>query len=271
MGYLGLQISRLIEMQTPLYLERARQVHPSFPRQGPALASNWTVSQSAPSVWVDKHHCAICNIHFFFRFITCELDSCGQARNNVREPRATEIAVNATGKAMVMLLSDSAQCCRMWHETRCCFHQFKNKKKKKCSCRGHRHCWLLCSLPPAHFLIDWRQTENNASAIQGTTSHYSCFSWSPKGCKPRETEVARLLLSLWVTLWPFGLFSPPLKTASLRFLKISYRFSRLSDPNMLQWLSVQNSNTKNWYVSGNTLSLHSDLDWRSLSLATCDS
>ncbi|KAK3145459.1 hypothetical protein QOZ80_3BG0253100 [Eleusine coracana subsp. coracana] len=43
-------ISRLIEMQTPLYLERAQQAHPSFQQQGPALASNRIVSQPAPSV-----------------------------------------------------------------------------------------------------------------------------------------------------------------------------------------------------------------------------
>ncbi|GJN22635.1 hypothetical protein PR202_gb10220 [Eleusine coracana subsp. coracana] len=44
------KISRLIEMQTPLYLERAQQAHPSFQQQGPALASNRIVSQPAPSV-----------------------------------------------------------------------------------------------------------------------------------------------------------------------------------------------------------------------------
>ncbi|KAL6638664.1 hypothetical protein ACP70R_023775 [Stipagrostis hirtigluma subsp. patula] len=43
-------ISRLIEMQTPLYLERVQHVHPSFRQQGPALASTSAVSQSAPSV-----------------------------------------------------------------------------------------------------------------------------------------------------------------------------------------------------------------------------
>jgi hypothetical protein len=45
-GHLALQISRLIEMQTPLYLE----LHPSFRQQGPALASNRTASRSAPPV-----------------------------------------------------------------------------------------------------------------------------------------------------------------------------------------------------------------------------
>ncbi|RLN43154.1 hypothetical protein C2845_PM01G49060 [Panicum miliaceum] len=45
-------ISRLIEMQTPLYLERVRHAHPSFQLLGPAVASNnrTCVSQCAPSV-----------------------------------------------------------------------------------------------------------------------------------------------------------------------------------------------------------------------------
>ncbi|KAG2544449.1 AFG1-like ATPase isoform X2 [Panicum virgatum] len=45
-------ISRLIEMQTPLYLEHVQHAHPSFQLQGPAVASNnrTCVSQCAPSV-----------------------------------------------------------------------------------------------------------------------------------------------------------------------------------------------------------------------------
>ncbi|CAL4937134.1 unnamed protein product [Urochloa decumbens] len=45
-------ISRLIEMQTPLYLERVQHAHPSFQLQAPGVGSNnrTCVSQSAPSV-----------------------------------------------------------------------------------------------------------------------------------------------------------------------------------------------------------------------------
>ncbi|CAL4928456.1 unnamed protein product [Urochloa decumbens] len=45
-------ISRLVEMQTPLYLERVQRAHPSFQLQAPSVGSNnrACVSQSAPSV-----------------------------------------------------------------------------------------------------------------------------------------------------------------------------------------------------------------------------
>ncbi|CAN6286148.1 unnamed protein product [Urochloa humidicola] len=43
-------ISRLIEMQTPLYLERVQHAHPSFQLQAPAVASNDRSCESAPSV-----------------------------------------------------------------------------------------------------------------------------------------------------------------------------------------------------------------------------
>lgn len=51
-AHLVLQISRLIEMQTPLYLERVQDVHPSFRLQRPpGPASNRSaVPQPAPAV-----------------------------------------------------------------------------------------------------------------------------------------------------------------------------------------------------------------------------
>lgn len=47
---LVLQISRLIEMQTPLYLERVQAVHPSFRRPGLASNNRPAVPQPAPVV-----------------------------------------------------------------------------------------------------------------------------------------------------------------------------------------------------------------------------
>ena len=61
---LFLQISRLIEMQTPLYLEHVQHAHPSFQLQGSAVASNnrTCVSQCAPSVWQEAALLSGCTI-----------------------------------------------------------------------------------------------------------------------------------------------------------------------------------------------------------------
>lgn len=61
---LVLQISRLIEMQTPLYLERVQAVHPSFRRPGLASNNRPAVPQPAPVVWQPR---AVPLLYFEFR------------------------------------------------------------------------------------------------------------------------------------------------------------------------------------------------------------